>query len=68
MKGESVLTKAKEAVLRQHWLMPTLVAVVSALGLSQAQWAFRKANADSLLGGYLLQEWSSESMMQSPAL
>lgn len=45
-----MLTKAKEAVLRQHWLMPTLVAVVSALGLNQAQWAFRNANAESLPG------------------
>jgi len=63
-----VLTKAKAAILRQHWLMPTLVAVVSALGLNQAQWAFRNANAENLPGGYLLQEWSSESMMQTLAL
>lgn len=63
-----VLSKAKAAVLRQHWLMPTLVVVVSALSLNQVQWAFRNANVDRLPGGYLLQEWSSESMMQTLAL
>lgn len=50
---------------RQTWLMPTLITISSALGLSQAQWAFRHANVDSLPGGYLLQEWSSEAMMQT---
>ena len=63
-----MLSNAKAAVLRQHWLMPTLVTVVSALGLNQAQWAFRNANAENLPGGYLLQEWSSETMMQTLAL
>jgi hypothetical protein len=63
-----VLLNAKAAILRQHWLMPTLVAVVSALGLNQVQWAFRNANSETLPGGYLLQEWSSESMMQTLAL
>ncbi len=58
-----MLTRAKDALLRQHWLMPTLVAIVSALGLNQLQWAFRHANTERLPGGYLLQEWSSESMM-----
>jgi hypothetical protein len=48
--------------------MPTLVAVISAVGLNQVQWAFRNANLERLPGGYLLQEWSSETMMQTLAL
>ena len=64
----AMLTKVKDALLRQHWVMPTVVTVVSALSLNQFQWIFRHANADRLPGGYLLQEWSSESMMQTLAL
>lgn len=60
--------RVRAALLHQHWLMPTLVAVVSALGLNQIQWAFRNANLDTLPGGYLLQEWGSEVMMQTLAL
>lgn len=60
--------KIREPVLRQHWLAPTVVAVVSAIGLMQAEWAFRAANTGRLPGGYLLQEWSSEAMMQTLAL
>lgn len=62
------VAQVRNTVLRQHWLAPTLVTVVSALGLLQAEWAFRNANADRLPGGYLLQEWSSEVMMQTMAL
>ena len=69
LDGElSVIERAKNAVLRQHWLMPTLVAVISSIGLNQSQWAFRNANVDRLPGGYLLQEWPSEVMMQTLAL
>jgi len=62
------LARLKDVVLRQHWLMPTLVTVVSALGLNQVQWAFRNANSTDLPGGYLLQDWSSDSVMQTLGL
>ena len=48
--------------------MPTLVTIVSALGLNQVQWAFRNANSADLPGGYLLQDWSSDSVMQTLGL
>ncbi len=63
-----VFRAIREKLLRQHWLMPIIVGIGSALGLNQAQWAFRNANVDSLPGGYLLQEWSSEAMMQTLGL
>ena len=62
------LVRIKDVVLSQHWITPTIVTVVSALGLNQVEWAFRHANTASLPSGYLLQEWSSESMMQTLAL
>jgi len=63
-----MLERFWNAVLRQHWIAPTFVAVASALGLLRAEWAFRQANLEVLPQGYLLQEWSSESMMQTLGL
>jgi hypothetical protein len=61
----SLLRGEWDRLRRQKWLMPTLITVGSALGLNQLQWNFRNANVESLPSGYLLQEWSSEAMMQT---
>lgn len=63
-----IAERIRQGILHQHWLVPTLVAVTSAITLNQAQWAFRRSNPEVVPDGYLLQEWSSDSMMQTLAL
>lgn len=53
---------------RPAWLIPSSIAILSALVLYWTQLAFRSARSAELPQGYLLQEWSSESMMQTLAL
>jgi hypothetical protein len=47
------------------YLPPVLVAVCSVLLMLVAQAIFRWRNADDLPSGYLLQDWSSDVMMQT---
>lgn len=50
---------------KHSWTAPLIVGAGSAIALFAIEWIFRLLRRDELPGGYLLQEWPSDIMMQT---